>query len=127
MKFYFNILLLFCFFSCVTKDSKKEINNLNLQQYITVLGIAQDGGYPHIGCQKICCANYYNGKNKRKNVVALGLVDKENNQKSRTLSEVINQLLILDMIDSQQQADNHNQVQLQAHTRQNDWLPYSHW
>ena len=81
MKFYFNILLLFCFFSCVTKDSKKEINNLNLQQYITVLGIAQDGGYPHIGCQKICCANYYNGKNKRKNVVALGLVDKENNQK----------------------------------------------
>ncbi|MCF6776207.1 UvrD-helicase domain-containing protein [Thiotrichales bacterium 19X7-9] len=35
-----------------------------------------------------------------------------NNEKPRSLSDVINQLLILDMIDNQQQADNNNQVQL---------------
>ncbi|WP_208643640.1 hypothetical protein [Pedobacter miscanthi] len=23
--------------------------------YILVLGVAQDGGYPHMGCQKNCC------------------------------------------------------------------------
>lgn len=61
---------------------KEEKNSTqNSKQYITVLGVAQDGGYPHIGCQKICCANVYNGKSKRKNVVALGLVDLENLQK----------------------------------------------
>jgi pyrroloquinoline quinone biosynthesis protein B len=60
-----------------TEDMKPE----KLQQYITVLGIAQDGGYPHIGCQKECCANYYNGTNKRKSVVSLGLVDQKNKQK----------------------------------------------
>ncbi|MFY9241886.1 MAG: MBL fold metallo-hydrolase [Polaribacter sp.] len=60
---------------------KLVITNSKSNQYITVLGIAQDGGYPHIGCQKECCANFYNGKNKRKNVVSLGLVDTENKQK----------------------------------------------
>jgi pyrroloquinoline quinone biosynthesis protein B len=60
---------------------EEENSNQKPKQYITVLGVAQDGGYPHIGCQKICCANVYNGKNKRKNVVALGLVDLENQQK----------------------------------------------
>ena len=51
------------------------------KQYLTVLGIAQDGGYPHIGCQKECCTKFYSGKYKRQKVVALGLVDKENKQK----------------------------------------------
>ena len=23
--------------------------------YIIVLGVAQDGGYPHMGCKKECC------------------------------------------------------------------------
>lgn len=63
--------------SAKNNDQKKE----HLKQYITILGIAQDGGYPHIGCQKQCCKDYYLGKNKRKNVVSLGLVDPENQQK----------------------------------------------
>jgi len=68
--------------SCQTPDDKKEINpSINKKQYITILGIAQDGGYPHIGCQKVCCANVYNGKNNKRNVVSLGLVDKENKKK----------------------------------------------
>jgi len=72
------ILIHLLFLSC---DGNIEIQNPNYNQYLTVLGTAQDGGYPHIGCQKICCINVYNGKNKRKNVVSLGLIDIENQKK----------------------------------------------
>ena len=46
--------------------------------YIQVLGIVQDAGYPHIGCEKDCCkvvspGNYF--------VSCLGLVDKTNNKR----------------------------------------------
>jgi pyrroloquinoline quinone biosynthesis protein B len=63
----------------VTVTIEKE--NQKYNQYITILGIAQDGGYPHIGCEKICCTNYYNGTNKKQHVVSLGLVDLQNSQK----------------------------------------------
>ena len=75
--FFFSFLFI-VFISCKNELEKKEDN---FKQYITVLGIAQDGGYPHIGCQKECCANYYNGKNKRKSVVSLGLIDSQQKQK----------------------------------------------
>ncbi|MCF6808322.1 UvrD-helicase domain-containing protein [Thiotrichales bacterium 19S9-12] len=42
---------------------------------------------------------------------AINKVDDETNE-TRSLSDVINQLLILDMIDTQEQEDNQNQVQL---------------
>ena len=75
-----SILLLvhILFLSC---DNNIEIQNTTYKQYLTVLGTAQDGGYPHIGCQKICCINVYNGNNERKNVVSLGLIDIENQKK----------------------------------------------
>lgn len=74
------LLLSLIAFGC--KVENKSIENIEKHnQYITILGIAQDGGYPHIGCQKECCINYYKGTNKRKNVVSLGLVDLENEQK----------------------------------------------
>jgi len=76
-------LLIFIFLiSCQTSNNKTEIKtSIKSEQYITILGIAQDGGYPHIGCQKECCANFYNGKNNKKSVVSLGLVDLKNKQK----------------------------------------------
>lgn len=68
--------------SCQTSNAKKEVKNeTNPSQYITILGTAQDAGYPHIGCQQRCCANYYNGKQTAKKVVSLGVVDIENQQK----------------------------------------------
>lgn len=45
------------------------------EQYITVLGIAQDAGYPHINCENACCADYYSGKESKKLVSCLGVVD----------------------------------------------------
>jgi len=38
-------------------------------------------GYPHIGCQKECCRNFYTGLLKKHKVVSLGLIDLEKNQK----------------------------------------------
>ena len=70
------------FFSCqisIKKEQKKSATKY--KQYITVLGIAQDAGYPHIGCQKQCCSDFYNRKRENKKVTSLGLVDIENNQK----------------------------------------------
>jgi pyrroloquinoline quinone biosynthesis protein B len=72
------LLLSILLFSC---NPEIETKKTTYNQYITILGIAQDGGFPHIGCQKICCANFYNGKEERKSVVSLGLVDLENQQK----------------------------------------------
>jgi len=60
MKYLATTFLLFLI-SCQTSNSKNEVKELTKhKQYITVLGITQDGGYPHIGCQKSCCANFYN-------------------------------------------------------------------
>lgn len=46
--------------------------------YIVVLGVAQDGGYPHMGCQKNCCKMAWKTPDLRKNVVSLALVDPVN-------------------------------------------------
>lgn len=47
------------------------------QPYILILGTAQDGGYPHIGCKRTCCSLAWENNNKI-NVVSLALVDPEN-------------------------------------------------
>ncbi len=81
----FNSLLLLCILSCLCCDSmptsKNTIIPTKKTAYLTVLGTAQDGGFPHIGCQKECCLNFYNGTYKKQRVVSLGLVDQQNNQK----------------------------------------------
>ena len=46
--------------------------------YIQVLGIVQDAGYPHIGCEKDCCRVLSPGEYF---VSCLGLVDKTNNKR----------------------------------------------
>jgi pyrroloquinoline quinone biosynthesis protein B len=48
------------------------------EPYILVLGIAQDGGYPHIGCQHKCCNMAWENDSLKKWVVSLALVDPVN-------------------------------------------------
>ena len=48
---------------------------------IHVLGTVQDGGSPHIGCDRICCRNLFLRPAVDRQVVSLGLVD-ANTQKS---------------------------------------------
>lgn len=50
-------------------------------QYITVLGVAQDAGYPQINCKKLCCQPYHEGKVEKKLISCLGLLDLEAKKK----------------------------------------------
>jgi pyrroloquinoline quinone biosynthesis protein B len=67
------------FYSCKTELKKEKIEAPN--QYITVLGIAQDAGFPHIECDKVCCQSFYDGSESKKLVSCLGLVDLLNKKK----------------------------------------------
>jgi pyrroloquinoline quinone biosynthesis protein B len=71
--FYGTICLLF---SCQTPQKSTTSKNLP-QQFIVVLGIAQDAGYPQPYCGKACCEAIAQGKEKRKNVTCIGIVDRE--------------------------------------------------
>ena len=79
-KLYCFAVFTFSLIGCTTNDIA---NNKTKQanQYITILGTAQDGGFPHIGCQKQCCDDFYKGILPKQQVVSLGLVDKESQQK----------------------------------------------
>ena len=50
---------------------------LKNEPFLVILGTIQDGGSPHIGCQKDCCKI----KDDRKKVVSLGLIDPAENKK----------------------------------------------
>ena len=76
-RFLFFVLIIILASCSKSDDGQQQLPN----QYITVLGIAQDGGYPHIGCEKDCCQSIYKGLAEQKSVVSLGLVDKSDNKK----------------------------------------------
>lgn len=76
-KKYFLILFIISFIGCNPNHESQEIT----KQYITILGTAQDGGFPHIGCQKKCCDDFYKGISPKQKVVSLGLIDREAQQK----------------------------------------------
>ena len=71
MKLYILSFSLF-FFAFFTYSQTSE------SDYIQVLGIVQDAGYPHIGCEKDCCKAVSPGDYF---VSCLGLVDKTNNKR----------------------------------------------
>lgn len=47
----------------------------NESPFMMVLGVAQDGGYPHLGCKKECCDKAWKTDSLKKNIVALALAD----------------------------------------------------
>lgn len=49
-------------------------------QFLVVLGTAQDAGYPQIGCTKECCSAYWDGKEEKKHITCLALVDRKTSQ-----------------------------------------------
>lgn len=65
------------------KDHLPTINTeqIKAKQYIVILGIAQDAGYPQAGCTKQCCSQVWQHPEKKKRVVSLGIVDKIVNKK----------------------------------------------
>ena len=53
---------------CGVNENKVVTNNKNELpgKFLVVLGIAQDAGYPQIGCSKECCKAYWEGKEEKK-------------------------------------------------------------
>jgi pyrroloquinoline quinone biosynthesis protein B len=47
---------------------------------LIILGTIQDGGSPHIGCNKKCCRYLFAHPDYRRKVVSLGLIDPQNKQ-----------------------------------------------
>jgi pyrroloquinoline quinone biosynthesis protein B len=58
-------------------DVKLISNNTSL----VILGNIQDAGSPHIGCKKKCCENLFDNPDKNRQVISLGLIDKQNNKR----------------------------------------------
>jgi pyrroloquinoline quinone biosynthesis protein B len=55
-----------------------KISFSQTEPYVIVLGIAQDGGYPHIGCTKQCCSRVWGNDSLKRLVVSLAVVDPAN-------------------------------------------------
>lgn len=55
----------------------ENIHNDDGQDWLVVLGIAQDAGFPQAGCQKSCCKEVWDHPEKRKKVTSLGIVSPE--------------------------------------------------
>jgi pyrroloquinoline quinone biosynthesis protein B len=66
---------------CGQMNNKADVKGKDLpDQFLVVLGIAQDAGYPQAGCEKECCMAYYNGKEEKKLITCLALVDRKTKQ-----------------------------------------------
>lgn len=73
---------IFLSISCSSNEKSGTTNEQKnlFDQFLVVLGTAQDAGYPQIGCTKECCTAYWDGKEAKKNVTSLALVDRKTNQ-----------------------------------------------
>jgi len=75
------LLTLISFIFVLNCQQEKPIKTINTKQYITMLGVAQDAGYPQLDCRKACCMPYHKGIEPKKRVSCLGLVDRSSNEK----------------------------------------------
>lgn len=63
------LIMIFLLFCKARSQAQEE------QPYVQVLGIAQDGGYPHLGCKADCCTKAWANDSLKRFVVSLALVD----------------------------------------------------
>ncbi len=81
------LLIFLLFIGCTGNVEKHKINDGTNQIVgqegvsLVVLGTAQDGGSPHIGCKKKCCAELWANPNDTRKVVSLGIIDHEYDQR----------------------------------------------
>lgn len=73
---YLSVFLIFnsCF------DSTKNQNSTQQKVNISILGTVQDGGIPHLGCEKSCCKDSFEKGFSNKRVVSLGISDLKENK-----------------------------------------------
>jgi pyrroloquinoline quinone biosynthesis protein B len=68
------------FLSPILTKGQIVVPGAQQSQFITVLGIAQDGGYPQAGCNAEHCLRHWRGEEKKRQVVSLGLTDQASGQ-----------------------------------------------
>jgi pyrroloquinoline quinone biosynthesis protein B len=68
-RFIFSIITISFFANSFSQSVATKKNDQD--PFIVILGTLQDGGSPHIGCEKICCQK----TDSSKKVVSLGLID----------------------------------------------------
>ncbi|MBD3617249.1 MAG: pyrroloquinoline quinone biosynthesis protein PqqB [Gracilimonas sp.] len=73
------LFILFLFFTGCSEKPALESDKTS-QQFITVLGIAQDAGFPQADCEKEHCKQYWDGRVEKRHVVSLGLSDQTTGQ-----------------------------------------------
>ncbi|MEZ4851191.1 MAG: MBL fold metallo-hydrolase [Bacteroidia bacterium] len=81
--FLFYSFILLGIFTCNQASNSSndyQVPPLLKPPYLTVLGIAQDAGYPQANCQKSCCESVWKNPAEREMVSCLGLVDQKNHQ-----------------------------------------------
>ena len=72
-------IALFVFTLSTFENSTSEFSGFDTAPpVIHVLGTVQDGGSPHIGCDRICCRNLFLRPATDRQVVSLGLIDADN-------------------------------------------------
>jgi len=68
------------FLTPILSKGQIAVPGVQQSQFITVLGIAQDGGYPQAGCTAEHCLRHWRGEEKKRQVVSLGLTDQASEQ-----------------------------------------------
>lgn len=81
--FLFSLLLIIL--ACGTQDQEQKHQSKDAESqaslegpYVQVLGVAQDAGYPQLGCTKSCCKDLWDSKEARKMVSCIGVVNPDN-------------------------------------------------
>jgi len=81
MVFYRNLkglfFILIIFLSACQKTNTIKRNKPN-DVILKVLGTIQDGGIPHMGCNKVCCLKYFKNNTFRVGVSSLGISNPKN-------------------------------------------------
>ena len=72
IKFYSTLLLSILLIGC-NKSQKIEVKSNAI--YLKILGTIQDGGIPHMGCNKQCCKNYFLDQTRRIGVSSIGITN----------------------------------------------------
>ena len=74
MKTVLSIAILLC--TTILYGQNTPISSSNTP-YLFILGTLQDGGSPHIGCEKDCCKDF----DPNKKIVSLGIIDPKNEKR----------------------------------------------
>ncbi|MEO1050455.1 MAG: MBL fold metallo-hydrolase [Bacteroidota bacterium] len=83
MKWLHGLLILSILVSCESSSSdaiKTEVVSTTSDQFVAVLGIAQDGGYPQAGCLKEHCKDLWDSPERRRLVSCLAVVDRASDE-----------------------------------------------